>query len=174
MSPPAAKSLSHCRSFSPLADSDAQILILGSMPGQRSLSLQQYYAHRQNQFWAIMGQIFDAGLDLDYSERVLKLQKSGVAVWDVLQSCVRPGSLDAAIALDSIVPNDFASFFKAHKNIQKIFFNGQTAAQFFAKWVCPQLSADFKIDTKTLPSTSPAHASLSFEQKLKIWRREIL
>ncbi len=121
-----------------------------------------------------MGDLFGVAANLPYAARVAVLQKAGIAVWDVLQSCVRPGSLDAAIESDSIIPNDLAAFFKKHEDVQKIFFNGQTAARIFAKRILPALPAQIlAIDRKTLPSTSPAHAALPFAQKLEIWRQGI-
>jgi TDG/mug DNA glycosylase family protein len=136
------------------------------MPGVASLKAGQYYAHPRNQFWPLMGELFGAGLDRDYPTRVAILQKSGVAVWDVLQSCVRPGSLDSNISDE--VPNDFAAFFAAHAEITHVYLNGSKAAASFKKYaadLCPP-----HILTITLPSTSPAHASLSFEKKCAAWR----
>src|SRR6478735_2982711 len=146
--------------FPPIARPDARILILGSLPGRVSLQMQQYYAQPQNSFWRIMGALFDAGSDLAYTERTQRLCESGVALWDVCHAAVRPGSLDSAIDLASVVPNDFASFFAAHPSIRRICLNGGTAARLYAKLVEPRSAVPFaRVPTVRLPSTSPAHAA---------------
>jgi double-stranded uracil-DNA glycosylase len=156
------------RSFPPIANARARVLILGSMPGEASLAAGRYYAHPRNLFWPIMGALFDAGPDHDYEVRVARLQSARVAVWDVLASCVRPGSLDAAIDRSSAQPNDFPSFLAAHPGIGRVFFNGGMAEQSFRRLVLPHLPSVPPLHR--LPSTSPAHAARSFEQKLAEWR----
>ena len=108
--------------FPPIARGDASILILGSLPGARSIAEQQYYAHPQNAFWKIMAELF--GIEGDYVRRCQLLCEHGIALWDVLQSSIRPGSMDTAIRLDSAQPNDFESFFAEHPAIRTIGFNG--------------------------------------------------
>ena len=115
------------RSFAPIAAPGATVLILGSMPGRASLLAGQYYAHPRNAFWPIMGELFGAGPELPYARRVRVLARAGVAVWDVLASCTRGGSLDSDIDPGSIVANDFASFFRAHPRIERVYFNGAMA-----------------------------------------------
>lgn len=153
--------------FPPIASANARILILGSMPGQRSLAAQAYYAHPQNAFWRIMAQLVSA--DGSYEQRCHALTESGIALWDVLQSSSRPGSMDADIRLDDSEANDFNAFFSKHPGIVRIGFNGQTAAKLFERLVRPQLG-DTILDTKTLPSTSPAYAAMPFAGKLAEWR----
>lgn len=160
------------QSFPPIADRNARILILGSMPGDRSLNEGQYYAHPQNAFWYIMGELFGAGWSQDYAARCDQLQQVGIAVWDVLQSCKREGSLDAAIERKSMIPNDFATFLCVHPGISHIFFNGGKAADVFLREVAPTLSDSGRaLQFERLPSTSPAHAALSRQQKLAAWRK---
>jgi len=137
------------------------------MPGQKSLDENQYYAHPRNTFWKIMASIFKFDISLDYETRCEELTNNKVALWDVMQNCERPGSLDSAIVNATIIPNDFNAFFKTYKNIELIGFNGQKAAQTFKTKVSKTL--EFDIKSVTLPSTSPAHASMSFEEKLEIW-----
>ena len=158
-------------SFNNIAESNAKILILGSMPGQKSLDENQYYAHPRNSFWKIMASIYDFDIDFSYEKRCIELTKNQVALWDVMQHCIRPGSLDSAIVNDSIIPNDFNSFLKTYKDINLIAFNGQKAAQTFKSKVMKSLEVDIK--TVTLPSTSPAHASMSFEEKLRVWSNNL-
>ncbi|MBA4339734.1 MAG: DNA-deoxyinosine glycosylase [Hyphomonas sp.] len=158
------------RSFAPIAAPDAHTLILGSMPGIASLEAGQYYAHQRNAFWPIMGALYGAGPDLPYAERVSALKASGVAVWDVLQSCVREGSLDADIR--SEVPNDFAGFFAAHPAIRRIGLNGGKAAATFRKYAARCLPVGARV--QALPSTSPAHAARGIEEKCTIWRVALL
>ena len=163
------------RSFPPIARADARCLILGSMPGLASLKAGQYYAHPQNRFWPIMGRLldFDAA-QTPYVTRVACLQQAGIAVWDVLQSCERAGSLDADIRRETQVVNDFATFFAVHPAITRIYFNGAHAEQVFRRFGMPAMqSLPHALDVALvrLPSTSPAHASLSFDAKLAAWQQ---
>ena len=154
------------RSFEPIATPNARVLILGSMPGVASLEAGQYYAHPQNAFWRIMGELVGAGLEKPYEERARILKANGVALWDVLQSCIRPGSLDADIRDE--VPNDFAAFFASHPRITHIGLNGGKAAASFRKHAardCPE-----QVIVASLPSTSPAHAARSVAEKCALWR----
>ena len=153
--------------FPPVARSDARILILGSLPGQRSLTVQQYYAHPRNVFWRIMGEL--VGAEGDYASRCQRLVERGIALWDVLESSCRPGSLDADIRLPTASANDFAGFFAGHREIRRIGFNGQTAARMFTTLVVPALEMD-RIEQIGLPSTSPAYAAMPYADKLERWR----
>ena len=152
--------------FPPIASTEARILILGSLPGKRSLEEAQYYAHRHNAFWRIMAELF--GIEGDYANRCRQLKAHRIAVWDVLASSVRPGSLDADIRLDSARANDFAGFLSDHAQINRICFNGRKAEQMFRKLVVPTLVGAMP-ELVSLPSTSPAYAALSFDAKLEIW-----
>lgn len=156
-------------SFSALAPREARVLILGSMPGAASLAAGRYYAHPRNQFWPLMGEFFAAGPELDYPERLARLADCGVALWDVLRSCERSGSLDAAIRRASCEANDFPGLFALCPGITDLLFNGATSAHSFARLVQPAL-ADRPLRLHRLPSTSPAHAGMSFEVKKAIWR----
>ncbi|MDP3460143.1 MAG: DNA-deoxyinosine glycosylase [Hyphomonas sp.] len=158
------------RSFAPIAAADARILILGSMPGVASLEAGEDYAHPRNAFWPIMGALYGAGPDLPYAERMSVLRASGVAVWDVLQSCVREGSLDADIRAE--VPNNFDAFFAAHPDIRRIGLNGGKAAASFRKYAVHYLPA--AVEVRVLPSTSPAHAARTLEAKCVLWRAALL
>jgi TDG/mug DNA glycosylase family protein len=154
------------RGFPPIAREDARVLILGSLPSEASLRAREYYAHPRNAFWNIMRDI--AGAAGDYATRCLSLQERGIAVWDVLSSSVRPGSLDADIDMTSAVPNDFEHFLAAHEHIRLVCFNGRKAKQMFERRVQSSL-ADFDLEYALLPSTSPAHASLTPTEKLAVW-----
>ncbi|MDY0057667.1 MAG: DNA-deoxyinosine glycosylase [Methyloversatilis sp.] len=158
------------RCFPPVADpATARVLILGSMPGVASLAAQRYYAHPRNQFWPIMGALFGAGPELPYAERLRVLTAAGIALWDVLESCERAGSLDAAIDARSAQANDFAAFFDAHPGITRIVCNGGTAEKHFRRDVMPQLPPR-ALELVRLPSTSPAHAGMGAQEKLARWR----
>jgi len=148
---------------------DARVLILGSMPSRKSLAGQQYYAHPCNAFWPVMGELFCAGPDLPYEQRLYVLRKSGIALWDVVHQCVRPGSLDANIS--QVQVNDFNGFFVLHPCIHAVFFNGRMAESLYRKRVLPQLGDScHDLPLHCLPSTSPAHAAYSFSQKLAAWQ----
>lgn len=155
--------------FPPVARADARVLVLGSMPGARSLADGQYYAQPRNAFWPIMGLLFAAGPGLPYPQRLARLTAAGVALWDVLAQCRRPGSLDQHIRLASASLNDFAGFLAAHPQITHVFCNGQLAFRLFSRRVAPGLSGRALLVTR-LPSTSPAMASLRLEDKLARWQ----
>lgn len=157
-------------SFAPIADANARVLILGSMPGVESLRAGQYYAHPRNAFWRIMGDLVGASPDLPYAKRVIRLRRSGIALWDVLAACMREGSLDAAIDEQSIIANDLVSFLAQHRNITRVFFNGATAERCFVRHVQPALESGI-LQLQRLPSTSPAHAAMNYAKKLQAWRR---
>lgn len=158
--------------FAPIADKDARVLILGSMPGVASLNQQQYYAHTRNSFWYIMADFFSIKPDASYKDKISILKSKKIAVWDVLKNCVRPGSLDTDINSESIVANDFLVFFRQHQKIKHVFFNGQKAEKEFNKHVIPILTDQFgDIQYHLLPSTSPAMAGLNKDQKLAIWHQ---
>jgi hypoxanthine-DNA glycosylase len=153
--------------FPPIERDDASVLILGSLPGQASLAAHEYYAHPQNAFWQIMREL--TGAEGSYAERCESLRAASIAVWDVLASSVRPGSMDADIQLDSAVANDFRSFFSTHPALRLVGFNGRKSEQMFQKFV-GRHDGDANLRFELLPSTSPAYASLSFDKKLRIWR----
>ncbi len=162
--------MSRVESFAPVETSGARILILGSMPGERSLRAGQYYAHPRNAFWWILGELLGASPELPYAERTRRLSRAGVALWDVLQTCVRPGSLDSAIVAGSESPNDFAGFFARQPDVTAVYFNGAKAEQAWRRHVRPTLALEH-VHFERLPSTSPAHASLTRAEKLERWRR---
>lgn len=159
-------------SFAPISAPDARVLVLGSMPGVASLEAQQYYAHPRNAFWPIMGELFGFDVAANYPERCTHLRESGVAVWDVLRACRREGSLDSAIDRDSEEPNDFAAFFSEYPKVRLVAFNGQKAQTAFRQHVTLSLGQAVveRLAFVRVPSTSPAHATQSFEQKLDAWR----
>jgi len=138
------------------------------MPGKESLRAYEYYAHPRNAFWKIMGELVGTFPALPYESRTLILESAGIAVWDVLASCQRGSSLDADIVPGTISANDFNSFFASHPHITQVFFNGHMAEKCFRKHVQALLEPR-SLHYHRLPSTSPAHASISFEMKLQAW-----
>ena len=161
-------------SFLPVADRNARVLILGSMPGVASLEAQRYYAHPRNAFWPIMAELCGFEPQLAYEQRLLRVQQAGIALWDVLASCARVGSLDSEIEPASIRIHDFASFLQAHPQIAAVCCNVATAFRLFRQRVLPGLPASFAaIAVRQLPSTSPAHASMKPLTKREAWLREL-
>jgi len=154
------------RSFAPIAGRDARVLVLGSMPGRASLEAGRYYAHPQNAFWRIAAALLGLEADASYRARVQALKAARIALWDVLHSCVREGSLDTRIEQE--IANDFEAFFRTHRGITHVFFNGAKAEASFRRHVLARLSVELRY--ARLPSTSPAHASLSFSRKLGAWQ----
>ncbi|MFZ1625889.1 MAG: DNA-deoxyinosine glycosylase [Gammaproteobacteria bacterium] len=158
-------------SFAPVARPDALVLILGSMPGVASLAARQYYAQPQNLFWKIIWQLYGIDRGAPYAERLEALMAHRVALWDVLKSCQRPGSLDSNIQRSSALPNDFMRFFARHPQIGAVFFNGKAAAELYRRLVLPTLAVRFpELRYVTLPSTSPANAATTPAVKLAAWR----
>lgn len=155
----------------PLANPAARVLILGSMPGVASLKQRQYYAHPRNQFWDFIEHLFGIDRGLPYAERCRLLSAAGVAVWDVIGRCLRCGSLDTRIVSSSIVANDVATFVARHRRLRCIFFNGLKSEQTYARHVSAEVEKlGRRLAYRRLPSTSPAHASLSAAEKLRSWR----
>lgn len=155
--------------FPPIAGPHAEVLILGSFPGQRSLQARRYYAHPMNSFWRIMGRVLGTSFDVPYRERVQLLKRHRIALWDVVRSARRRGSLDSAIEHASVVPNDFGRFFAHHPDIRLVCFNGAKAAELYRRLVLPSLEIE-SLRYARLPSTSPAHAAMPFAKKLARWR----
>jgi TDG/mug DNA glycosylase family protein len=159
--------------FPAVIGADTRILILGSMPGIASLNAQQYYAHPQNHFWRIMGEICGAGPELPYAQRLQALLCRRLGLWDVLQSCVRGGSLDAAIELDSAVANDLLPLLRSGA-VTRLCCNGGTAHRALRHHLGEPLEREFPhIEICRLPSTSPANASWSFSRKLAAWSQAL-
>jgi hypoxanthine-DNA glycosylase len=154
------------RSFAPIADRNARVLVLGSMPGQASLKAGRYYAYPHNAFWRIVSKLLSLDPTAPYKERATALKSARIAVWDVLHSCVREGSLDMKIEQE--LANDFGAFFRTHKGISHVFFNGAKAEASYRRHVLAGL--DVRLRYTRLPSTSPANASLPFRRKLAAWR----
>jgi hypoxanthine-DNA glycosylase len=173
MSPQRARStrssVARARGFAPVVARDARILVVGSMPGAASLAAGEYYAHPQNQFWRIVGEICGAGRELPYPLRLQRLTAGGIALWDVLESCVRAGSLDSAIEHHSAVANDIPGLLRIAPQIRRICCNGATAHHALRRYFGAALDA-LGITVLRLPSTSPAHASWSYARKLAAWR----
>ncbi len=150
-------------SFPPVENKNAKILILGTMPGKTSLEKGEYYAYKYNVFWKILFGLFKENISKDYETKKKMLTNNNIALWDVLKYCYRKGSADADIKDE--IPNDFAIFYKSHPHIKHVFFNGTAAMKYYKRHV----GFSEKLSYKVLPSTSPANARMSFEEKLKKW-----
>ena len=156
--------------FPPIVSRSPCKLILGTAPGVKSLAEQQYYAHPQNSFWRILGRLFNMPV-VTYNQRIAVIKKNALALWDVFESCERHGSLDAKIDPATVQMNYFSAFFKKYPKITGVFFNGATAEKEFARRVWPQLppTVRARLTCRRLPSTSPAHAGMTMEKKIKEW-----
>lgn len=143
-----------------------RVLVLGSFPSAASLAARQYYAHPQNRFWPLLGEIL--GLDLralPYARRIAAVNRAGIGIWDVYASCLRAGSLDSAIRDATF--NDFASLRRRAPGIVRVCMNGATAGRALSH------IATLGYETRVLPSTSPANASQSHALKLARWREAL-
>ena len=164
---PLVPELTASTGFAPVLGTDARVLILGSLPGQRSLAAHQYYARPQNAFWPIMSSLLS--LSGDYATRCAQLRQRQVALWDVLRESVRPGSMDADIRLDTARANDFAALVSACPELRLIAFNGKAAETLFRRLVLPGLATD-TITLVSLPSTSPAYAAKNVSSGTNGWQ----
>ncbi|MBN2259144.1 MAG: DNA-deoxyinosine glycosylase [Clostridiales bacterium] len=156
----------YIESFKPIMMPDSKVLILGSMPSVESLKRQEYYGNSSNVFWKILFELFEEPFSSDYEKRIEMLKKNQIALWDVLSSCRREGSLDSQIKNESI--NDFEWLFNELKEIKCVFFNGKKAFNSYAKYF--GFIENSNIKYYILPSTSAAHA-IKYEKKLKEWEQ---
>ena len=154
----------HKTAFPPIVDNHSKVLILGTMPGEQSLKLQQYYGHKGNHFWKIICGLFGLPLIADYGERKQLLLDNHVALWDVLEGCYREGSADSKIRLET--PNDFDLFFKQYPEIKTVFFASTGAKQYYEKYVARKPGYTYH----KLPSPSGANTWKTFDQKVKEWK----
>lgn len=151
-------------SFPPVINENTVQLIIGTMPGEASLAAQQYYAHKQNKFWQIVHELFDAAFPPEsYESKLDLLLKNRTGLWDALEHCEREGSLDSKIKHGK--PNDFPSLFKTYPNVRRLFFNGKKAYELFTKHFDEIQGMEYVI----LPSTSPANATKKYPEKLAEW-----
>ena len=150
-------------SFPPIINENSKILILGSIPGVKSLEMQQYYAHPQNKFWKIICEIFNEEFTTNYQQRIEILEKHHIALWDVIDTCERKGSLDSEIKNEEA--NKIEELLQNFPNIKAIFCNGQKSHKNLQKI----LGKKFRLPIIVLPSTSPAYAGLSYFDKLNLW-----
>lgn len=160
------KEIEHLEGFPPVVGHSPKVLILGTFPGEESLRQKQYYAHPRNLFWEIMGQVCGAGRDIDYEDRLNILKNSHIALWDVLKTCSRQGSLDTNIRNGFYEVNDFKKFLAEH-DIKAIFFNGQKAGELFQR--IPATALPVLPVLSVLPSTSPANARIPKDAKISRW-----
>lgn len=158
--------MSECESFNPIIDNESKILILGSMPGRKSLELQQYYAHPQNRFWRLLAQLLEEGVPQNYQEKQNLLLRQHIALWDTLAYCEREGSLDSDIKNEQ--PNAILPLLAEHKQLRAIFCNGGKAAAAFKKYFAKGLPAGVAV--YYLHSTSPANARMSLEALAAEWQ----
>ncbi len=148
--------------FPPVIDAKSETLLLGSFPGVASLVKAQYYGHPQNHFWRLVGTVIDEPLpEMEYAQRLKTLLKHRIGLWDIIGTCVRPGSLDSNIRNPR--HNDYARVTSVAKKLRRVCFNGKTAAKM------EPLFLEWGYETLVLPSSSPAY-TMRFEDKLKQWR----
>lgn len=152
-------------SFDPISNSDTTVLILGTMPGDKSLELGEYYAHPRNRFWKIISTITDNNLPQSYADKKALLIKSKIAIWDVAHKANRKGSLDSAIEDEE--PNDLDIFIARHKNLKVLGFNGTKSEALFDKY----FDRENGLKYISLPSTSPANTGIDFGNICKVWRQ---
>ena len=157
-------------SFAPVARRDAEVLILGTMPGAASLAAGEYYAHPRNAFWDILAAWTGVPRTASHARRCAGLRGARIALWDVVHACRRPGSLDSAIDPLSVEPNDIAGLLARCPRVRTVLFNGAPAERLFRRHVATRPCARAAgLRTVRLPSTSPAHASRTPATKRRVW-----
>jgi len=157
------------KSFAPVADKNTKILIVGSMPGEASLRAAEYYAYKYNMFWPIIYKLFSPRrAPQSYEEKLKLLLSNGLGLWDSLAACSRKGSADGNIKEEK--PNDFKTLYNKYPQIKKVLFNGQAAHKYYFKYFEAEESKEYRL----MPSTSPAAATKTFEEKFEIWKRELV
>lgn len=153
----------------PIVGSAARVLILGSFPSETSLQQQQYYAHPRNQFWHIMECLFGIARGNPYPQRCQQLVEHDIALWDVLQSCQRQGSMDSKIRTPEV--NDLAGFYKRYGRVSAVFWNGAAAEKYYREIVGMVTKPVGQTFTAVrLPSSSPANATISLSGKVAQWK----
>jgi len=158
----------------PIETAATRLLILGSMPGQESLNRQRYYAHPRNSFWFIMAGLISLEEGSGYEERLNSLRQHGISLWDVLDNCVRPGSLDSDIVATTERANDLKGFQQRHPELEAIAFNGRKARHSFTRHLLHHDEKTWqKLTLIDLPSTSPAHAALRPAEKFMLWQKSL-
>lgn len=151
-------------SFAPVVAADTRVLILGSLPGERSLAEGRYYAHPRNLFWRLVGEAIGRDLEaLDYPARLDALLAAGIGLWDTVASATRRGSLDAAIR--EVEHNPLAELVAGLPALRAVAFNGATSAK-----IGTALLAGRDLALVPLPSSSPAYAAMAYAEKLRLWR----
>jgi hypoxanthine-DNA glycosylase len=155
------KSLRH--SFKPVIDRRSRVLIVGTMPGPVALARREYYGFPGNHFWPILVRLFGAREPLNYARKIRLLRKNRVALWDTIASCERIGASDGRIR--RVVPNDIPGLIRRYPGVRIVFFNGRLAETLYRK----HGGRTVGLPARTFPSTSPAHAAMSFRRKLKAW-----
>ena len=158
-------------SFEPIIGREPRILILGSMPGVLSLKATQYYANPRNAFWSIMAELFNINIEDNYQSRVEQVANLPLILWDTLKACHREGSLDSKILGQQIEANNIPDLVKRYDEIRAIAFNGAASEKYFRQLVIENMPGNRDIELIKMPSTSPANASMSYQQKLTAWRR---
>lgn len=158
--------MSKCESLKPIVDKDSRVLILGSMPGRKSLELQQYYAHPQNRFWGMLSVLLREDEPLRYEDKKNMLLRHHIALWDTLSFCERDGSLDSAIKNEQ--PNAVCEFLEMYLQITAVFCNGGKAAAAFKKYFAGKLSKNTAVFF--LHSTSPANACMNLDALANEWQ----
>ncbi len=154
----------------PVVSAETRVLVLGSLPSQASIEVQQYYGNVRNAFWTVMGTLAGAGPELPYTQRLQRLRLAGIGLWDVLAAAVRPGSLDSRIDVTTARTNDFGGFLDDCPSVRCIGFNGKTAGRLFRADAGAMRAVDLhRVSLVDLPSTSPAHASMTVDAKCRRW-----
>lgn len=157
------------KSFAPALTTECHTLILGTVPGAASLRKQQYYGYLHNPFWPILGEVFAFDHALPYAERLETLNRHGVGLWSIVKQCERRGSLDSSIRKPEF--NDLAGLLLSYPKLKKICLDGKSTEKFFRRYQKGNQLPEIALFV--LPSASPAHAALSYQEKLAKWRNHL-
>jgi len=139
------------------------------MPSVASLEKQEYYGHPRNAFWPLLAKSLGFELSDHYAANVKQAKTHGIAIWDVIGECERPGSLDSSIVQGSERINPIPELITQHPGLNRIGLNGGTATKLFERHCLPGINTD-GLTVFALPSTSPANARMTFAAKCEVWR----
>ena len=169
-SKPSTSNKEKSKGLSAIENEDSEILILGTLPGQKSLEKGEYYSNPSNKFWDILSKIYEKPIPITYKEKIEWLHKHKIALWDILKAAIRDGSLDQNIQHPEA--NDIIGFISSHARLRVIIFNGLKAHEYFNQYIGHK-NIPFGIKIKVLPNTSSANTHLTFSEKVKEWKKEI-
>ena len=161
-------------SFSAVCNTNTELLILGSLPGKKSIAEQQYYAHPRNALWPILCDWLMIPVTMCYEQKLATALARGIGFWAVVAEAERPGSLDSDIRSSTVCYNPIDQLIDSLPKLKCILLNGGAAMTLFKRAGFDQIATEKGMDFFQLPSTSPAHASITIDEKRVAWHAVLI